>query len=333
MARRFINTGLLVFAILALIIGGYTYWLHEKHFPSTDDAYIQAHIINVATQVNGKIATVSVKNQQAVKKGELLFTIDPHPFLIALQKAEANLSNTKQAIVADKNAVLAADALLAQRQADLVNARKNYHRVTPLVKKGFYAKAAGDQATQELTVAQQAVNAAKNELLEAKAKLGQYGDGRADIEAAKSAIAQAKLNLSYTKVYAPADGEVAKFGLQPGQTVVAYQSLFSLVETNTWWAMANMKETNLERIKPGQTAIIHVDMYPGTSFHGVVASISPGSGSSFALLPPENATGNWVKVTQRFPVKVLIKDPNKRYPLRLGASCSVSIDTLPSHSS
>lgn len=329
MARRFLNIGLFIIVVIALIIGGYAYWLHEKHYPSTDDAYIQAHVINIAPQVDGNVSQIYIKNQQTVKKGDLLFTIDQQPFVIALRKAEANLTNTKQDIIANKQAVLAAQALLDQRQADLVNAQKNYKRITPLVKKGFYAKSAGDNATQQLAVAQQGVNAAKNQLLEAKAKLGVSGEGLADIEAAKSAVEQAKLNLSYTHVYAPADGKIAKFKLQPGQTVVAYQSLFSLVETSTWWATANMKETDLNRIKPGQKAIIHVDMYPNTVFHGVVASISPGSGSSFALLPPENASGNWVKVTQRFPVRVNIKHLDPNFPLRIGASCSVSIDTLP----
>ena len=115
--------------------------------------------------------------------------------------------------------------------------------------------------------------------------------------------------------------------MQPGQTVTAYDTLFSLVENQAWWAMANMKETNLQRVHVGQKAIVAVDMYPAHLFHGIVKSISPSSGSSFSLLPAENATGNWVKVTQRFPVKIEIQDVSTVYPLRIGASCTVTIDT------
>ena len=144
---------------------------------------------------------------------------------------------------------------------------------------------------------------------------------------AKTALEQAALNLAYTNIMAPTDGELAQFTLRPGQTVTAYQGLFSLIGDNTWWVMANMKETNLNRIRVGQKATIYVDLYPSHSFHGIVKSISPGSGSSFDLLPAENATGNWVKVTQRFPVKIAITDLDPHYPLRIGASCSVVIDT------
>jgi membrane fusion protein (multidrug efflux system) len=180
---------------------------------------------------------------------------------------------------------------------------------------------------RELTVAKQAVIAAKDNLAEARAKRGKDGDQNAQIIAAKAAVAQATLDLQYTNVYAPANGQLAEMTLQPGQTVTAYQSLFSLVEDHTWWAMANMKETNLNRVRVGQKAVVQVDMYPSHPFHGIVKSISPGSGSSFALLPAENATGNWVKVTQRFPVRVEIQNPDAHFPLRIGASCTVTIDT------
>ena len=136
------------------------------------------------------------------------------------------------------------------------------------------------------------------------------------------------LNLQYTKVTAPSSGQIASLTLRPGQTVTAYQPLFSLVSDKKWWAMANMKETDLSRIRVNQSAIVHVDMYPQHVFTGVVTSVSPGSGASFTLLPPENATGNWVKVTQRFPVRVDIIHPDATFPLRIGASCTVSIDTL-----
>lgn len=326
--KKIINYSVLVFILAALGIGGYFYWLHEQRYPSTDDAYIQANVINVASQVNGKVAKIFASNQQYVKKNQMLFTIEPKPFEISYKKAVANFDKTLQAIKANQEAVAAANALVKQREAELTNAAKNYSRILPLVKKGYYAKSAGDKTTQQLSVAKEALAAARSNKQEALAKLGKTGDANADIQAAKENIAQAIVNLKYTKIVAPADGHLAKFNIQPGQTVTAYQPVFSLVENKSWWVIANMKETALERIHVGQKVIVHVDMYPSHPFHGTVSSISPGSGASFALLPPENASGNWVKVDQRFPVKITIQNPNPQYPLRIGASCSVSIDTV-----
>jgi len=325
--RKVVNYSVFIFIAIATIIGGYFYWLHEQRYPNTDDAYIQAYVIDVAPQVHGKVLRIFVTNQQHVNKGRLLFTIDPTPFEIAYHKALANLQNALQTVTANQQAVLEALALLKQNEAKLLNAKQQYHRIMPLVKKGFYAKSAGDNATQELTVAQQAVVASRNQVAEAQAKLGKSGNDNANVQLAEDNVAQAKLNLEYTTIVAPADGFLEKFALQPGQTVTAYQSLFSLIEDHSWWAMANMKETVLSRIHPGQNAMIHVDMYPSHPFHGVVSSISAGSGASFSLLPPENASGNWVKVVQRFPVRVRIPNPDPKYPLRIGASCTVSINT------
>ena len=318
-----------LFALIttALIICGYAYWDHERLYPNTDDAYVEGQVINIAAQVNGKIQGVFVQNQQKVKKDQLLFTIDPTPFQIAYNKAVANLKNTEQEVIALQSEIAVAESQLAERKAQLVDAQKTYDRITPLVKQGYYAKSGGDNATRQLAVAKQAVSGAESALTEAKAKLGSTGDQNAQILAAKAMLAQAALNLQYTKVTAPADGELAQFTIRPGQTVTAYQSLFSLVANNAWWATANMKETDLNRVRIGQPASIMVDMYPSHPFQGVVKSIGAGSGSTFSLLPPENASGNWVKVTQRFSVRVDIKNPDPAFPLRIGSSCTVTIDT------
>lgn len=140
-------------------------------------------------------------------------------------------------------------------------------------------------------------------------------------------MAQAQLNLKYTHITAPTSGFIANLTLRQGDTVTAYQQLFALIDNQSWWVQANFKETQLTRIRPGQSATIKVDMYPRRTFSGRVMSISSAAGASFSLLPPENASGNWVKVTQRFPVKVLITAHDPRYPLRLGASSTVTINT------
>lgn len=327
MSRKIIQYTVFAIAMLIIIVIGYRYWLHQKIYPNTDDAYIEANTINIAAQVTGKIQQVLVKNQQHVTQHQLLFTIDPAPFTLAVQQATATLNNTKQEIQAEQSDVKAAAAALAQSQAQLTDTEKNYHRIMTLVKKGFYAKSGGDNVTRQLLIAKQSVIAATNRLQAAKEKLGKTGDHNAQIEAATAALSQAELNLHHTKVYAPAAGKLAQLTLQPGQTITAYQNLFSLVENNHWWATAHFKETNLRRIRVGQKATIKVDMYPSHLFHGVVSSIGAGSGSSFSLFPSENTTGNWVKVTQRFPVRIDITDPDPHFPLRIGASCTVTVNT------
>lgn len=316
-----------IFLAVALFLAGYLYYLHNKRYPSTDDAYVQAHVVNIAPQVSGEIQSVQVHNQQTVLKNDLLFTIDPAPFEIAVQKANADLTNAQQSMRASESAVQTAAATLQQRKAEFINVQKDYDRVQSLVAQNFYSKSAGDKATRDLEVTKQAVIAAQNQLNQAQAALGKSGDENATIKAAQAALAAAQLNLQYTKVYAPESGEIARMTLRAGQAVTAYEPLFSLVENKEWWVTANMKETNLSRVHPGQRAIVRVDMYAAHPFRGIVESISPGSGESFALLPPENASGNWVKVMQRFPVRIKLININKTLPFRIGASCHVTIDT------
>ena len=314
--------------ILALaIIGGGMYWHHEKFYPSTDDAYIQAHVLNIAPRITVVISKVYVKDHQYVTKGQPLFDIDPKPFVVNLDKAIANLDETIQQVNAAKSAVTTAKSMLTERKAQLTNIEQNTRRTLHLVKQKLYPVAEGDKATSDLKVAKAAVAAAKSQLREAQQKLGHIGGANASIREAKANIAQAHLNLDYAHVVAPSNGYISNFTLRVGDPTNAYQDIFTIVENDEWWVSANFKETDLERIHPGQPATIHIDMYPHATFHGIVASISAGSGSSFTLLPPENATGNWVKVTQRFPVRIDITTRFKKYPLRIGSSCEVTIDT------
>lgn len=162
---------------------------------------------------------------------------------------------------------------------------------------------------------------------QARAKVRGTAVINANLAVAKASLDQAELNLAHTNIYAPADGYLVNFSVRPGTLITADQPLFALIENQQWWVDANYKETDLARIRSGQTAKIVLASYPDHIFKGLVQSISSGSGSAFSLLPPENATGNWIKVTQRFPVKVLILDPAPKFPLRVGATASVTIDT------
>jgi len=315
-------------AIIAIFIGLFFYWQHEQAFPSTDDAYVQAHVVNIAAQVTGPVDVINIKNNQSVTQGQLLFSIDNRPFKIALASASANLDQIKHNIKANEQTVAIANAALKQRQAQLVLAQKDTKRTFALVKQKLASEAEGDQAESNLKVAESAVIAAQKSLQQAIAQLGNTGPQNAGLRIAQAAVDKATLELSYCIVKAPTDGNVTQFSLRPGSMIEAGQPLFSIIASTTWWVAANYKETDLARIKPSQKATITLDLYPDHTFHGHVDSISFGSGAAFALLPPENATGNWVKVTQRFPVRVDIDDAaNPKYPLRLGASATVAIDT------
>jgi membrane fusion protein (multidrug efflux system) len=312
-----------------VVIGGggaWYFWYSALH-PSTDDAYTNAHVVHVAPQINGLVSEVPISDHQHVVKDDLLFQIDPAPFRIALQRAEAQLSQTNEAMAAANNAVEAAQARVDQSQASLDEIIINARRTKTLVSQKLLPQSNEDAIVAQLDSARAQLVAAKADLQQALNTRGELGKNNPRIQAALAQVSQAQLNLSYTQVRAPADGVIAGLRLRPGNTVSSGQELFAVVEDNKWWVDANYKETDLHRIKPGQPASINIDMYPHTSFKGIVDSISPASGTSFSLLPPENATGNWVKVTQRFPVRVWIKPKNPGLRLRIGASCKVTIDT------
>jgi len=267
---------------LIVVIMTYCLMVYFDEHPNTDNAYVQANTINIATQVTGPVASIYVKDHQVVQKGQLLFTIDSQPFQIAVNKAAA---------------------AIAVEQAALVLAEQNAKRILHLVGIGQESKAAGDQAQSQLDSA------------------------KAELAAREAQLAQAKLDLEHTYVTTPSAGVVTQFLLRPGSNVVASTTLFMIVEQNNFWVDANFKETQIARIKTGQPVKIILDMFPKHVFHGVVDAVSSASGSVFSLLPPENASGNWVKVTQRFPVKVLIQNPDPNYPLRAGATATITIDT------
>lgn len=316
-------------SVIVFILIVYIYWRYNVLYPSTDDAYIGANIANVGPQVTGDITAVYVEDHQFVKKGQPLFDIDQRSYVAAVAKAQANVQLTQEQNDAAENAVNAATADVAQRQAELVFQTKDAPRMLTLARKGVISKESGDDAIAKLDVAKAALAAAQNRLKQAQSELGQMGDANAKLQAAKAALDSAKIDLEHTRVVAPVSGILVNFDLRAGTTVFSQRpfKLFTIIENNYWWADANFKETQLERIRVGQPATVDVDIYPHHVFKGIVESISSGSGASFSLLPPENATGNWVKVTQRFPVRVHIINPDPQYPLRFGASCTVTVDT------
>jgi membrane fusion protein, multidrug efflux system len=317
--------------VLVALGAGVLYMLGGR-YASTDDAYLQAARVEISCNVSGRVVEMDVHDNQPVHSGDVLFQIDPRPFQIAIQDAEARLAGAKLQ-------VQALEAAYHQRQADELAARNtiafrqdDFDRKRKLAADGITSQAQLDQAAHDLDVARQALVAATQQTASALADLG--GDTTAPIDSrpavreAQAALDRAKLNLSYATVRAPMDGIVTKVEqLQVGDYINAVVPQFALVSQTNVWVEANFKETDLAHMRAGQRATFTVDAFPGTTFTGKVQSTSPGTGASFSLLPPENSSGNWVKVVQRLPVRLSIDPGQGDLPLAAGMSVVAEVDT------
>ena len=316
--------------LLLLVIG--VLYLIGGRMVSTDDAYVDAARTQISANVAGRVIAVNVKDNQAVHQGDILFKLDDRPFAIAIEDAKAHLASARLQISAMK-------ATYLQHQADVKAAKdtldyqtREFKRQQTLSAKGISSKAQLDQAQHTFETAQQQVVAVEQQLENLRASLGGDPDIAVDehptVQAAKAALDRAELDLSYATIEAPADGIVTKVEqLQVGDYINASTPVFALVSDSDIWVEANFKETELTYMHPGQHADIEIDTYPGHRFTGTVASTSPGTGSSFSLLPPENASGNWVKVVQRLPVRIHIDTTGNDVQLHAGLSATVTVDT------
>ncbi len=305
-------------------VGAYAWYRDSLASRDTDNAYVNADIGQISALVSGQVAHVNVHDNQLVKKGDLLFDIDARPFAVALEKAQAKLAQARQTARQDNADVGAAQAEVVRAQASLDNASSQLKRSEELVTQKFLSQQALDDARAKSRTEAAGVAAAQAKLRRAQAAQGGVS-ASPDVLQAQAEIAQAKLDLEHTRIVAPSDGWVTNFSLVAGSNVMANAPIAALIVDNSFWVDANFKETQLAGLHPGQPADIVVDMYPNTTFHGSVASISGGTGTAFSLLPPQNATGNWVKVTQRVPVRVRITDADAEHPLRVGATAAVTI--------
>lgn len=318
--------------IIALIvvfgIAGYFYIRHQELYPTTADAYVHANVLYIAPQVSGKVLQVNVVDYQHVADGDLMVSIDPALFQIELEKAKAAYEAATQENKATDDAILAASANVRAADAKLVDVQKNYQRQMELVKQNVVSKQVGDDEKAKLADAQTALEAARADMSQLITEQGAKGNEAPKVKQAAAALSQATLNLSYTNIYAPHDGTLGQVSIRPGSFVSPGLAMMPLVEDNTAWIEANYKEKDVGSLKPGMSATVELDMYPDVTFSASVESLSPASGSSFSLLPPENATGNWVKVPQRFPVRIKFGDLDGKPMMRVGASASVTVDTL-----
>jgi membrane fusion protein (multidrug efflux system) len=300
---------------------------YRNHFPKTNDAYVRANVISVAAQVPGEAIQVAVEDHALVKKGQSLVRLDDQPFRIQLAQAENKIIQARQSIDAGEAGIAAAQAEIALRRAQLHMAELQSRRVFNLSAQNSMPKSAADSAQEGLSSARAGLAAAEAHLRQATIMRGSPGEDNERLKEARLFLEKAQLDLTHTHLEAPCDGRIANLSLRPGELVQPGRPLFSIVCSDEYWVYANFKETELVRIRPGQTAEIKVDMYPGEVFHGVVQNVGPGSGTAFSMLPPQNATGNWVKVTQRVPVRIHITDPRENVPLRVETSAEVTVDT------
>ncbi|MCB1675414.1 MAG: HlyD family secretion protein [Halioglobus sp.] len=292
--HRWLRRALYALLALGAVAGFYVYHHYREIHPRTSDAYLNAHVLQIAPRVHGQVLRVPIDSHQSVTQGQLLLEIDPAPFEIAIERAEAQEELARQQAAAAASTVNAARAEVARQQAALDNARLETQRIRKLVAQGSLPTARGDDADASLKQAAAALVSSRAQLQRAVDQLGQAGVHNASIRAAVARLAEAKLQLSYTRITAPAAAVAGEIAVRPGAVVEPGQVLFPMVERGSFWVDANFKETDLEHIRPGQPATVSVDIYPDKTFRATVASISPASGSAFSLLPPRTppATGS-----------------------------------------
>lgn len=308
--------------VVVIAAGLWGWWRYKAFHPSTEDAFLRAHIVNIAAQVPGQVTEVDVHENELVKKGQVLFRIDPAQYQNTYDAAAAQVKIAQDALTSTASEISAAEQGVTSAGATFDTASKQLTRMQSLYASGNISQATLEQQQSAVAQAKAALDAARSQLTKAHTAAQSRNDSLA---AAKAQLATAKLNLDHTQVKAPALGWIASLDLRAGATVAAYQPLFALVENGQWWVQANFKETDLSRIRPGQPVTIQVDMLPGTTLTGHVESVGPGSGATFSLLPSENASGNWVKVTQRFPVRIALDKTDAI--LRTGASVTAEVNT------
>lgn len=277
---KYFKTTVIGLFVLGAIVFWWSMYSYNKKFAETEDAYVNANVVQIAPRISGEVNKLYIKNNQRVVKDAPLFSIDAEPYKVALEKAKAQLEIN---------------------QAQLRQAQATAKRTLALVGKKYLSAQKGDDATASLRSAASAV------------KLAQAN------------VKQATLNLGWTNIKAPSSGWVTNMTLREGDMVAAHQQVFALISDEEFWVDANFKETDLGKIKEGQKVDLTIDMYPNHSFAGVVESISGGTGTAFSLLPPQNATGNWVKVTQRVPVRIRVLNPDPKFPLRIGTSVTAKV--------
>ncbi|WP_158608589.1 HlyD family secretion protein [Stagnimonas aquatica] len=340
-ANKIVRTVVLGALAVGAVAFGLHWWQTGRWLESTDNAYVRADIAVITPRVAGEIVEVAVRENQLVKKGEVLVRIDPRDYQARLANAQAQVAQAEAALLANSRQqemqvamIDEARASLNAAEADRVRVRKDYERASSLVKDGVATQARLDTASAGYQSAQATVTRGSAALKAARTQVGTLEAERARLEAqlqaAKAAEQLSALDLEATVLRAPGDGLVGNLAAKLGERVSPGLRLLSLVAAGPVWVEANFKETQLTHVVVGQPVLVHVDAFPDTEIQGRVESVAPASGAEFALLPADNATGNFTKIVQRVPVKVTLEVPAALADkLRSGMSVEAEINTKP----
>ncbi|HET7319085.1 MAG TPA: HlyD family secretion protein [Nitrospirota bacterium] len=310
---------LIVGVIVAIgLVSGWTYNGYRKTHVSTDDAFVEGNIHTIAAKIYGTVKAIRINDNQAVKKGDLLLEIDPSDYDVRLREATSALGVEKAKLAEVETRIESARANLDLARANLKLSETDKSRAEKLMTEQVIPQERYDRAITGYDIARAQLKAAEEQLRQAES---QKVTQASTIRQKEASAALANMNYEYTKIFAPVDGYVTRRSVQVGNQIQPGQPLMALVSLNDIWVIANYKETEMGNIRPGQDVEIKVDSFPGRVFKGKVDSIMAGTGVSFSLFPAENATGNYVKVVQRIPVKIVLdENADKDHVLRIGMS-------------
>lgn len=329
--QTILRVGLIVIVPLLAIAGGAFWWLSGGRYVSTDNAYVKAHIVQIAPEVSGQIRRVMTHDHASVAAGETLLTIESRPFRLALDSAEAELDAARTQVETLRATWRETVAELADAEARADYFQRQWQRQEELATKGVASASKRDESQNEARAAADRVRTVKERQRRVLTALNGNPEMPADehpmVRDKTAARERAALDFARTSVRAPVEGVVVNLRVQRGEQIKAATPLFALVSASRPWVEANFKETELTHVKVGQKATVVLDTYPDTTWEALVESVSPATGAEFAILPPQNASGNWVKVVQRLPVKLRLLAHVDEPPLRAGMTATVRIDT------
>ncbi|HZV80924.1 MAG TPA: HlyD family secretion protein [Geobacteraceae bacterium] len=325
------RVGMILFLLIAVsAIAGLRWWIMGSSRITTDNAFVESHIHSVAGRVGGMVRTVAVRENQAVRRGDLLLEIDPSDYSVRVAESAAALEVTMNETSGDYARVEQSRAELQQSRARLAQAESDLKRGSALFAREVIPKEQLERLETGRSIAAALVSEKEENLKRYAAEAGLSASGNREAKAAqrRAQLEEARLNLSYTRLTAPVDGYVTRKTVEPGNYIQPGQPLMAIVPLEDAWVTANYKESQLTHVRPGQKVEFKVDAYPGGKFTGRVESIMAGTGAAFSLLPPENATGNYVKVVQRIPVRIAIdRQSDPEHLLRVGMSVVPTIIT------
>jgi len=329
--RMLLRLILLIVIPVAAIIGGGIWYEATGRYVSTENAYVKSHVIAVSPNIDGRVTNVFVEENQRVKSGDLLFKLDPEPYWMMVRMSDAKRETARQEIESTRAEYHQIIAEIEKAKADVRYYENEANRQRKLANKAITTRTKLDEAEFNLTSAKQDVATLRQKIRTVVARLG--GDPKRDVElhpdylAAETEKAMAEMNLGYTEIRAPIDGVVTRLKLEAGEWVEEGEPAFGIIAVDTTWIEANLKETQLTHVREGQDVSVEIDAYPDVVWNAKVASISPATGAEFSVLPPQNASGNWVKVVQRLPVRIAIEYSQDKPPLRAGMTATVTVDT------